>query len=400
VPSAIRPSQATRARFDIAFGVTFALLLATLLLAFRAVHLPLAWEIGCAAGLLSALIVLLLFAWPMRGRDRVPLAPIAPGRHRDLALACFALALGHAVALIWAEPLLLEYLKPTAPLHMLTGIAALAALLALVATGFESVRRRLWRSARGFQATHVGVAIAALAATGAHVIASARYVDSRWKVAVLCGASTLAALGILRARRSPSPQSDEAHSWTSSTRWRNLLTDSSFGPHAAMVAVLVLLAVAAVALLLVPVNQAALRRPVFARTEPLPLAFPHGRHRSVACVACHHNFVDGTGMTGCISCHRSARADLKLAAEPRFHDFCFTCHIERRANRHGPVRSCGGCHADRPEGNGADQRAAVAPVVSWSRSATPWTARRNWRGDWMWVNNSRVPPLPVTVMSP
>ncbi|MFO1399779.1 MAG: cytochrome c3 family protein [Steroidobacteraceae bacterium] len=88
-----------------------------------------------------------------------------------------------------------------------------------------------------------------------------------------------------------------------------------------------------------------LREPVGARRAPLPLAFPHQRHAALNCIACHHNYVDRSGMDTCLGCHRSARADLRHGAEARLHDFCLDCHRTRpRGARHGPVAGCASCH--------------------------------------------------------
>lgn len=88
-----------------------------------------------------------------------------------------------------------------------------------------------------------------------------------------------------------------------------------------------------------------LREPVWPAAASLPLSFPHQQHAAVNCIACHHNYTDGSGVDTCLGCHRAARADLRHGAEARLHDFCLDCHRTRpRGARHGPVAGCASCH--------------------------------------------------------
>ena len=149
---------------------------------------------------------------------------------------------------------------------------------------------------------------------------------------MLSGAALLA---LLRARaRVPQP----------APHWRTALV---FGRHSGLMLVTVSLCVLALAALLVPRAGLALRTPLLQRTNSLVLDFPHDKHGEVNCITCHHNFVDTTGTAACISCHRSGRADLKVGAEARFHDFCLGCHRDPPPPlaRHGPVTGCESCHA-------------------------------------------------------
>jgi len=111
-----------------------------------------------------------------------------------------------------------------------------------------------------------------------------------------------------------------------------------------------LAAVALVALMPAPMSKQLLLEPVF-RPSPIAVSFPHDRHTSVNCVTCHHNYVDHTGTTACIECHRNAntaapRADLAHSSESTFHTFCRDCHTQLAldSEKHGPTRSCSACH--------------------------------------------------------
>lgn len=83
----------------------------------------------------------------------------------------------------------------------------------------------------------------------------------------------------------------------------------------------------------------------FAPENILPMTFAHEDHKGEACVVCHHNFTDGTGMSNCMSCHVSSAGTWPLL-EAQFHTLCRSCHEERDAQGkpHGPTRQCIDCH--------------------------------------------------------
>jgi hypothetical protein len=317
-------------------------LVAVAALPFLAVHLPPLWEAGCALGQLAAVGLLALCALPVRSRLGIPATALSLTRHRDLGVLVLALALAHAALLLIAQPLLIEYLKPTTPLYQQAGILGLVAVIALVATGFLVVRRRLWPNHGQFQLSHLLLTLAALALVAAHAVGSARYLDRRWKVVVFGLATLAAALCLMRARRQPRagavpPVGGHSPGW---------IARAPFGRHAKLIASLIALLTLVLAILALPGAAPTLRRTPIARQTLLPLDFPHVRHTSVGCLLCHHNYVDGRGSDACLPCHRSARPDLVLGAEARFHGFCMQCHLDKaRAQAHaGPVRACATCH--------------------------------------------------------
>jgi formate-dependent nitrite reductase cytochrome c552 subunit len=118
----------------------------------------------------------------------------------------------------------------------------------------------------------------------------------------------------------------------------------------------VIAAVAAALVLIagLPFASIWLREPAAARTEPLPLSFPHSKHTGhTGCPICHHNVKDNdmAGMP-CIHCHKSDHPKLTRSIEGEFHDFCKGCHAEkaRFLEKHGPVRECSGCHTATADG--------------------------------------------------
>jgi hypothetical protein len=133
-------------------------------------------------------------------------------------------------------------------------------------------------------------------------------------------------------------------------------------------------AMALIALLPATTVKQFLLEPV-ARPAAITLNFPHDLHSSVNCVMCHHNYVDHTGTTACIECHRTqtrsegqppqsvfkqatpfggvrepglraASAAPIRSAEATFHTFCRDCHTQLAldSHAHGPTRSCAACH--------------------------------------------------------
>jgi DMSO/TMAO reductase YedYZ heme-binding membrane subunit len=296
----------------------------------------LGWEASQWAGYAGAIACIALAGSPVRPRDAAPPTLVSLRLHTLigwLALAAVALHIG---GLVLGDRTVLEYLKPTAPLYQLAGIASTLALLALALTGGGAARRRLWKSHRSFQAAHVilGGVLAVLIAV--HVIVTARYLGDAARRALFAAAAIGALLMLLRGRRPGTTARSE------SLARRHLV----FGRNSTLIAGVLALCAAAIAGLVPGAVGAALREPLIRRSATLPLDFPHGKHAAVNCLACHHNYADGTGSESCVSCHRGTRADLREGAEARFHGFCFECHRHPDAafKHHGPVAGCEACH--------------------------------------------------------
>lgn len=82
-----------------------------------------------------------------------------------------------------------------------------------------------------------------------------------------------------------------------------------------------------------------------AERDLLPLTFAHLDHRSVNCVACHHNFIDDSGQGLCFDCHKTDPT-VNALIEEHFHALCRDCHVEKQAlgEDGGPTRQCIHCH--------------------------------------------------------
>ena len=77
----------------------------------------------------------------------------------------------------------------------------------------------------------------------------------------------------------------------------------------------------------------------------LAVTFAHADHTEQNCIACHHNFVDDTGMGLCFDCHKTD-PEIAPLIETQFHDLCRGCHLTEQLSggMHGPTRACLDCH--------------------------------------------------------
>lgn len=297
------------------------------------------WEWASVCGLLSAVGALALCAWAVRPREARPAAPLSLNRHRDLGFAVLGLAVAHVGLLLWTDPTVVEYLMPTAPGYQLAGIAALVLLVILGATSTGGTRRRVWSSHRGFQVVHVVLSLLAIALISGHVLVSARYAHMPRAGSAFLAVSIVAMLLLLRQRKGAAHQSGADH----------LIGRAAFGRHSAAVVGVIIVVSLALLGLLSPSVRTALQSTVIPRKDPIPMNFPHDKHRAVQCLTCHHNFTDKTGRDGCISCHRGRhRTDLKMPLEPRFHQFCLECHRtgNEADHKNGPAAGCVVCHSE------------------------------------------------------
>jgi DMSO/TMAO reductase YedYZ heme-binding membrane subunit len=297
----------------------------------------LGWELSQMSGLASGIACIALCGAPVRPRDSVPPTLLSLDWHQFIGWAALVAAILHIAGLVLVDRTVLEYLKPTTPLYQFAGIAATVTLLILVLSSVAGVRRRLWASHRGFQASHVILGCLAALLIAIHVIATDRYVNGRVRRALFLAVAIGAMLMLLRRRR----RNDDAGRRSAMRR------QFVFGRHSALVVAAVALTAVALAGLFRGAASSALREPVVQRANAIPLDFPHGKHGAINCLKCHHNYADGTGWDSCVRCHRSAtRTDLKAGVEARFHGFCFDCHRNPEATltRHGPVAGCATCH--------------------------------------------------------
>ncbi len=320
-----------------------------------------AWDAGIAVGYVALVVAATLYLYPLRGEGLPHKRLFTLSQHRRLGWIVLILGLLHAAILLIAQPLVGHYLLPSAPLYMLLGLVALIALAILVPTGLSarsalrsaSARRASPNSSPGKSraappdaslpasvTTHSILAALLLSLVGAHILGSHQLADRPAKVVTLCILLALplawAALRIIHRR-----QTGHAGSRTVRAPLRLLPT---LLPSCAAAAVLFFLPV--------PTATPHLLQPATTHSL-LPAYLPHEKHTTVACVTCHHNFADKTGMGSCLDCHRSDRSDLTQSSEATFHTFCRSCHtaLAGTSSKHGPTRACSTCHVkDRQAG--------------------------------------------------
>lgn len=294
------------------------------------------WECAEIAGFAGLLACLALCACPVRPRESTPPTLLSLGRHELLGWMALGAAGLHIVWALLADHAVVAYLKVTSPLYQLAGIAAFILLAILVITSLPSSRRRLWRSHRNFQATHIVVGCILTVLLAVHVVTSGRYTGGlgRRLLYIIVAAGGLAML--LRRRRDTATMPREI------TVVRRL----AFGRHSTLIVGAIATAIFAISTLIAARTSLALREPLRDHGQTLPLNFDHGKHTAVNCLVCHHNFADGRGFDACIHCHRSTSANIKAGVEARFHSFCFNCHRnpEPEWQHHGPVSGCTSCH--------------------------------------------------------
>jgi predicted CXXCH cytochrome family protein len=295
-----------------------------------------AWEFSEILGLAGTLACLALCGCPVRPREATPAVILPLRRHELFGWIALGAAALHIVLAAASDHTVIDYLKPTSPLYQLAGIAAFVLLLVLVATSLATSRRRLWRSHRNFQATHIVFGCLLTAFLAAHVVTAGRYAGGYGRrimfVAVAAGGIAM----LLRRR----------HGLGTAPHRTAVLRRLAFGRHSTLVFSAITATILTLSTLIASRAGLALREPVLRRAQTLPLNFDHGKHSPVNCLTCHHNYADGRGFDACIHCHRSARADLKVGVEARFHSFCFNCHRNPgpQLRSHGPVSGCESCH--------------------------------------------------------
>jgi predicted CXXCH cytochrome family protein len=294
----------------------------------------LGWELSQLAGLSATLLCLGLCGAPVRPRDSSPPVLVSLRWHSFIGWAAVVAVALHVGGLVLADRNAIEYLKPSLPIYMAAGVFAGVLLVLLVLTAVSPIRRYVWTNHRAFQATHVIAGGLLIATIATHVIATRRYTGGPGRSALLLAATVGATFMLLRGRRTGGlPAVGTA---------RRLV----FGRHSTLVAVALAATSLGLLVLMTSATDTELRRPLASRANSMPLDFPHGKHVQVNCLICHHNYADGKGFEGCITCHKSARSDLKVGVQARFHSFCFECHRHPQATliAHGPVAGCTSCH--------------------------------------------------------
>ncbi len=191
------------------------------------------WDFFMALGFVAAggivlLPVLTARLWRIAGHSP-PLMTLVHHVHEYLSLALGVLIIAHAAGPIIREPLLVEYIKLTAPAYMLAGLTATLLFAGLLVLSFFRIRLAtrypVWRGWHGV------LSAAAIVLMLIHIGGAGYYVDRPWKLWVLAVfALVLTVSGMTGARlQGRNPHSDnvlhsatELSSAVAGGRWMSL----------------------------------------------------------------------------------------------------------------------------------------------------------------------------------
>ena len=112
--------------------------------------------------------------------------------HEWVGYTVLAIALVHAGWFLLADGAAVEYIKPSAPGYMWTGILSFLFLALLVALAVMPTRLKAHSSYDAFRNWHQAIAIFAIAGALHHIIVSGFYVRTWYQAALLIGFSALA----------------------------------------------------------------------------------------------------------------------------------------------------------------------------------------------------------------
>ncbi|MDH5649389.1 MAG: ferric reductase-like transmembrane domain-containing protein [Gammaproteobacteria bacterium] len=165
-------------------GAYLAAILAPLFILLLGDHTPPTsfwWDFAIALGFSVAAMMGIMFF--LTARFRRVSAPFGIDLiyyfHRQIALVAFFLMVLHPLILIGVEPLILEYLKPDAPKHMLAGTAAFVCVCLLIVSSV--LRKQLGINYETWRTVHAILAVVTIILVMFHIIGVKYYVASSWK---------------------------------------------------------------------------------------------------------------------------------------------------------------------------------------------------------------------------
>lgn len=162
------------------------------------------WDFANAAGFFSGLLLAALFFYSGRPLSQ----PFYDGKffmnlHRDLSYAAALLLALHIGVLLVSEPLVIDYLKPSATWPMLSGTLATLLLIVLVPTSLAGVRKKIWRNHQRFKTWHYRLCVLMLLLMAVHIIGVGFYTAWLWKALFWAVLMAAAIIKPLLARPSP-----------------------------------------------------------------------------------------------------------------------------------------------------------------------------------------------------
>ena len=149
----------------------------------------LGWDWANLLGYLCLAICGFLFIYRSRARTFPAFSSrFFANLHRELGFIALGLLLAHVGILLLVEPLLLEYLNPTAPFHMLAGLMAFILMIMLATLSIPPIRRRMLSNYHVFRHLHAVLAVSVFILIAVHILGSGFYLNAGWKIGLLSAA--------------------------------------------------------------------------------------------------------------------------------------------------------------------------------------------------------------------
>ena len=144
------------------------------------------WDWANALGYISISIALLLFIYSGKPSPY----PNYSGKffvnfHRDLGFIALILIVLHITILLITEPLLIEHIKLTAPIYMLSGLLAAILILVIAFSSIRPFRKKLWGNYLQFKRFHNILSILAVSLIAIHIYISRFYANHTAKLLLL-----------------------------------------------------------------------------------------------------------------------------------------------------------------------------------------------------------------------
>jgi hypothetical protein len=159
-----------------------------------------AWDLLVAAGYMG-LVLLAFLGW----ESEVPASRPRLRLHRNLALLATVLVVAHAIGFVLADPILIEYLLPTAPLYMLVGVVAGIGLLIVTTSSLPGPRSAVYGGFPRFRRWHRLLFGVVLGGAVWHTLGTRFTLAEDWQIGAIGVLTGIAPIVAYLARRADRP---------------------------------------------------------------------------------------------------------------------------------------------------------------------------------------------------
>ena len=132
------------------------------------------WDIGSGLGFVAFAGLLHLSASRGRGFDL--------RAHQSLGFAVLGVATAHAYWFLLSDAVVIEYVKPGAPVYMWMGIATFVSLTVTIFVSLPKYRPGLHGRAATFGLWHRVLALVTIVGAGYHIVASGFYLNTAYQI--------------------------------------------------------------------------------------------------------------------------------------------------------------------------------------------------------------------------